>query len=195
MPAYVGEEEVIEKNMALAQEKWHTAEEIEALPEDVRVELVDGQLFYMATPGRKHQKILQFLAYELEFYIRKKGGACEVYPAPFAVYLNKDSKTYLEPDVVVVCDQDKLDEKGCHGAPDLVMEIVSPSTRSRDYLLKLTRYQNAGVREYWIVDPERENVMVYDFAEGVVKTYLFDETIKVGIFDDLEIDLSQLSYH
>lgn len=191
MPVYMGEEEVIRKNMGLAQEKMHTAEEIEALPEDERVELLDGQLYYMATPSRRHQGILAFLTVRIGRYL-EGARKCRVYPAPFAVYLNNDSKTYLEPDLVIVCDQSKLDERGCHGAPDLVAEIVSPSTRSRDYLLKLTRYQNAGVREYWIVDPERGTVMVYDFTEGEVKDYTFGDIIQVGIFPDLEIDFSQI---
>ncbi len=192
MPVYMGEEEAIRKNMELAQEKMHTAEEIEGLPEDVRVELLDGQLYYMATPSRRHQELVGMLCTAFYMHVKGKKGACKVYPAPFAVYLNKDNRTYLEPDLVIVCDPGKLDEKGCHGAPDMVVEIVSPSTRSRDYLLKLTRYQNAGVREYWIVDPERERVMVYDFTGGKVRDYTFGDTITVGIFPDLEVDFSQM---
>ena len=119
--------------------------------------------------------------------IRNQKGKCQVYIAPFALYLNEDNSTYLEPDLMVVCDRDKTDEKGCHGAPDLVMEIVSPSTRSRDYLLKLNKYQHGGVREYWILDTERDVIQVYDLGRNQVESYGFGDKIKVGIFPDLSI--------
>ena len=113
-----------------------------------------------------------------------------MYPAPFSVYLNEDNRTYLEPDITVVCDRDKLDDKGCHGAPDFVAEILSPSSRSRDCLLKLIRYREAGVREYWIVDPERETVTVYDFVENTVGSYTFGDKVRVNLFPGLEIDFA-----
>lgn len=188
MAVYMGEEEVIQKNMALAQEKVYTVEDIEALPEGVRAELIDGQMFYMATPSRKHQGLVGNLFGEIFAYLNQNKGKCAVYPAPFAVYLNEDNLTYLEPDITVVCDRDKLDDKGCHGAPDFVAEILSPSSRSRDCLLKLIRYREAGVREYWIVDPERETVMVYDFAENKVGSYTFGDKVRVNLFPGLEID-------
>ena len=172
MAVYMGEEEVIQKNMALAQEKVYTVEDIEELPEGVRAELIDGQMFYMATPSRKHQGLVGNLFGEI-----------------FA-YLNQDNRTYLEPDITVVCDRDKLDDKGCHGAPDFVAEILSPSSRSRDCLLKLIRYREAGVREYWIVDPERETVTVYDFAENKVGSYTFGDKVRVNLFPGLEIDFA-----
>lgn len=194
MSTYMGEEEVIRLNrMTSAQEQIFTVEDIEALPEDERVELIDGRIYYMAAPSRTHQRLLIFLTVEIESYIRNHKGKCQVYIAPFAVYLNKDNLTYLEPDLMVVCDADKTDEKGCHGAPDLVMEIVSPSTRSRDYLLKLNKYQYAGVREYWILDTERDVVCVYDLERGQVESYGFGDRVKVGIFPDLSIDLSAFS--
>ena len=188
MAVYMGEEEVIQKNMALAQEKVYTVEDIEALPEGVRAELIDGRMFYMATPSRKHQGLVGNLFGEIFAYLNQNKGKCAVYPAPFAVYLNEDNRTYLEPDITVVCDRDKLDDKGCHGAPDFVAEILSPSSRSRDCLLKLIRYREAGVREYWIVDPERETVMVYDFAENKVGSYTFGDKVRVNLFPGLEID-------
>lgn len=188
----VGEEEVIKINMALAQEKDYTVDYVEALPEDVRAEVIDGQLFYMATPSRRHQELLMFLMVSLWGYIKEKKGGCEVYPAPFAVYLTEDTRNFFEPDIVLICDKSKLDEKGCHGAPDFVAEIVSPSTRSRDYLLKLNKYQNAGVREYWIIDGERELIHVYHFEQEKVYTYSFQEPAKVCIFDDLIIDFSEI---
>lgn len=187
----VGEDEVIRMNMALAEQRDYTAEYIEALPEDVRAEVLDGQLFYMASPGRTHQKLSMFLSVTLWNYVREHKGECEVYAAPFGVRL--DERTLLEPDIVIVCDSEKLDEKGCHGAPDFVAEIISPSTRSRDYLLKLNKYEKCGVREYWILDVKMNAVHVYDFEHGTVYGYQFTDRIPVHIFEGLEIDLSEFN--
>ena len=123
-------------------------------------------------------------------YIKSKGGKCKVIPAPFAVFLeNADGNTnYVEPDISVICDPDKLNDKGCNGAPDWIIEIVSPSSRKMDYITKTNLYMNAGVKEYWIVDPMREIVMVYKASEDAVPVFSrFGEKIKVGIYDDLEI--------
>jgi len=186
----MGEEEVIKKNMAFAKAKIYTTKDIETLPEGVRAELIHGQLFFMATPTPAHQALLMFLSVQLYNHVHTQGGKCQVFPAPLALYLNKDSLTYLEPDIMVVCDPEKIDNKGCHGAPDFIAEIISPSTQSRDYLLKLNLYQNAGVREYWILDFQRNTIHVYDFAHGIKNTYSFDDTVPVSIFDDLKIDFS-----
>ena len=143
--------------------KGYTIADIEALPEGERAELIDGELFRMDAPMRVHQKILIVLALEITLYIRNKKGKCEVYPAPFAVRIKKDNRNYVEPDISVICDKDKLDEKGCQGAPDWMIEIVSPSSKTMDYERKVKLYREAGAREYWIVDPEAETVTVYDF--------------------------------
>lgn len=188
---FVGEEEVIQKNMALAEKKDYTAEYIENLPEDERVELIDGQLFYMATPTERHQGLITFLILNIGVYLKEKKGACKVYPAPLAVYLDCDNRTYLEPDIFIVCNKHKMDQKGCHGAPDFVAEIISPSTRSKDYLLKMNKYQKAGVREYWILDPEQGVIQVYDFEHEKVYGYGFQDKVRVEIFGDLEIDFSE----
>lgn len=190
MPTYMGEEEVIKKNMAFAKAKIYTTEDIEALPEDVRAELINGQLFLMATPTPTHQALISFLVFEFYNYIHSHKGTCQVFPAPLALYLNNDNRTYLEPDIMVVCDPEKISGKGCHGAPDFVAEIISPSTQSRDYLLKLNLYQDAGVREYWILDTKRNTIHVYDFVHHTKNTYSFEDTVPVEIFDDLEIDFS-----
>lgn len=104
--------------MALAQEKIYTIDDIYALPDGERAELIDGRIYYMAPPCTKHQRILNYLSTEINFYIRKNGGSCEIFPAPFAVFLNKDDRTYVEPDISVICDPNKLNDKGCIGAPD-----------------------------------------------------------------------------
>ncbi len=109
--------------------------------------------------------------------------------APFAVFLNADDLNYVEPDISVICDQSKLDEKGCHGAPDWIIEIVSPGSRTMDYMTKLFKYRTAGVREYWIVDPEKSMVMVYAFEQDRAEQYLFGTDIPVGIYDGFQINL------
>ena len=121
-----------------------------------------------------------------------------MYPAPFAVFLktddnSEDYENYVEPDISVICDSSKLNDKGCKGAPDWIVEIVSPSSRSMDYYLKLSLYQMNGVREYWIVDTERKIVIVYDFENlSPAALYRFDSTIKTHVFHDLEISFSSI---
>lgn len=113
--------------------------------------MIDGRIYNMAPSARIHQKLITELVSALHQYIRNNNGNCEVYPAPFAVFLNADDKNYVEPDISVICDKSKLTEKGCNGAPDLIMEVVSPSTQQMDYGIKLFKYRTAGVREYWII--------------------------------------------
>ena len=110
--------------------------------------------------------------------------------APFAVYLNKDDYNYLEPDISVICDPSKLDEKGCHGAPDWIIEIVSPGSRSMDYYKKLFKYRTAGVREYWVLDPEKEVVTVYNFEQDNMQEYSFGDDVPVGIYEGFTIRVS-----
>lgn len=172
------------------RKKVYTIEDIYALPDGERAELIDGQIYSMAPPSWTHQKILNFLNNEIYNYIKSKGGTCEVLPAPFAIFLDKnDDKNYLEPDLSVICDPSKLDEKGCHGAPDWIIEIVSPSSKSRDYMTKLFKYRTAGVREYWIVDPDKQMVMVYGFESDAVEQYSFEEEVPVGIYEGFSIKI------
>ena len=176
--------------MALAQEKLYTIDDIYALPDGERAELIDGELYMMTPPGTTHQRIASFLHWAIRNYIQEQNGDCEIFPAPFAVFLNNDEHTYVEPDISVICDKSKLDEKGCNGAPDWVIEIVSPSSKRMDYFIKLSKYQNAGVREYWIIDPDKNNVFVYDFENEDLNAYGFEEEIPVNIYDgDLKITM------
>lgn len=179
--------------MALAQERSYTIDDIYSLPEGSRAELIDGQIYYMAPPSRNHQEILSFLHAAIYNYITKNKGGCKVYPAPFAVFLSADALKYLEPDISVVCDKNKLNAQGCNGAPDWIIEIVSPGSRRMDYYTKLSLYRSADVREYWIVDPMKQTILVYDMEHDAAPAiYSFTDSIKVNIFDDLWLDLREL---
>lgn len=178
--------------MALAAESLYTIEDIYSLPDGTRAELIDGQIYYMAPPGTIHQRISGFLYSRILRHIEEHDGKCEVFAAPFAVFLNKDKKNYVEPDISVICDENKLDEKGCHGAPDWVIEIVSPSTKNMDYGTKLFKYQAAGVREYWIADPLKKRIMIWRMEQNTVEEYTFSESVKAGIYEDLSIDFSKI---
>jgi Uma2 family endonuclease len=178
--------------MASAQRKRYTIDDIYALPEGQRAELIDGQIYSMTPPKRIHQRLVHQFERIIGNYIVEKHGDCEVYPAPFAVFLNADNKNYVEPDISVICDKNKLDEYGCNGAPDWIIEIVSPGSRKMDYNIKLFKYRTAGVKEYWIVDYEKNLVMVYDFQNEDGDDYTFSDTIQVGIYPDLVIDLSSI---
>ena len=175
--------------------KSYTEEDYYSLPEGIRSELVEGQFYDMASPSRIHQKILSELHITIGQYIRSKGDSCEVYPAPFAVRLFQDDKTVVEPDISVICDPDRLTDRGCDGAPDWIVEILSPSTSSHDCIRKLLLYRKAGVREYWIIDPDFREVIVYPFDKNQAEyeTYSFEDTIRAGIYEDLSINLSSLN--
>ena len=170
----------------------YTIRDIESLPEDTRAELIDGRIYYMSAPGRIHQEIIVKTLVRIESHITAGHGSCKVYPAPFAVYLDRDiGQDYLEPDLVVVCRPERLCDKGCMGAPDWIMEVTSPSTQFRDYTVKLFSYKAAGVREYWIVNPEKRVVHTYRFGEEeAVEIYSFDDRVPFGIFPGLEIRLA-----
>lgn len=174
-----------------------TAEDYYNLPDNVRAELIDGELFYMEAPSRIHQELLGELYYCIKDYIKKKKDPCKVYLAPFDVRLDQDDKTIVQPDLSVVCRLELLDEHGMSGAPDFIIEILSPSTRKKDQFLKSAKYAQAGVREYWMVDPKKERILVYKFqckdSEDEIGIFGFKDKVPVGIFEDLNIDFS--SFH
>lgn len=156
-------------------------------PSDRRAELINGVLYDMTPPSRAHQHAVTELSRKLGNFIEEQNGPCEVYVAPLAVRLDLDHTDWVEPDIVVVCDPTKLSDRGCEGAPDLVVEVVSPSSRARDYIRKTPRYLQAGVRELWIVDPDARQTIVYRTSdtspEGLLSSYSFDEAVPVGIWD------------
>ncbi len=179
--------------MTSVKEKIYTIDAIYALPDGQRAELIDGRIYMMAPPNTRHQNLVSEFTITIGNYIRSKGGNYKVFPAPFAVFLNNDNQNYVEPDISVICDKNKLDEKGCNGAPDWIIEIVSPSTSRIDYGVKLFKYRTAGVREYWIVNPMKKTVTVFDLEnEEKSNQYDFDETISSCIFEDLKINISDL---
>ena len=154
--------------------------------DDQNPEIIGGQY--------KHQKLVMELSAIIRNYIKQHKGTCEVLPAPFAVYLDEINNTYVEPDISVICDPNKLDDKGCKGAPDWIIEIVSPASRKMDYLLKLFKYRSAGVREYWIVDIAKNRITVYNFNHDYsIEEYSFTDTVKAGIYEDLSIDFSEIN--
>ena len=163
--------------------------------EDERIELIDGEAVMMAPPSTSHQIISMEISRQLANFL--EGKKCLAIPAPFAVRLFEregdppaNVRTVVEPDISVICDTSKLDEKGCHGAPDWVIEIVSPSSRSMDYFTKLFKYRTAGVREYWVVDPHRKTVTVYQFEQDQMNEYAFGESVPVGIYEGFSITVS-----
>lgn len=179
--------------MAIPQEKIYTIKDIYALPDGQRAELIDGQIYMMAPPNFRHQKILMELSTIINTHIKNHGGNCEVLPAPFAVFLYADDHSYVEPDISVICDKDKLDERGCVGAPDWIIEITSPSNPEHDYGIKLFKYRTAGVREYWIVNPQKQLVNVFDFEhDKKSNVYSFSDTIPVCIYEDLSINIDSM---
>lgn len=181
--------------MASAQVELYTEDDYYNLSEDIRAELIEGDLIYnQAAPSRVHQTILGELYTIINNHIKSKGGSCRVYPAPFAVKLRENGSTIVEPDISVICDKNKLTDRGCTGAPDWIIEIVSPSNSSHDYILKLNLYADTGVKEYWIVNPVKQSIFLYYLEWGYfnAEAYTFHDRIKANIYDDLYIDFAEL---
>lgn len=179
--------------MQSKNKRIYTIQDIYNLPDGQRSELIDGDLYMMAPPSRIHQKLVHQLDRLIGNYIADKQDSCEVYPAPFAVFLNRDNKNCVEPDISVICDKNKLPDRGCEGAPDWVIEIVSPSSHRMDYQIKLFKYRTAGVREYWVVNPSTEIVMVYWFEEDAYSgQFTFEQPIRSNIFHEFEIVIREL---
>lgn len=174
-----------------ADDPVHTIEDIYALPAGTRAELIDGKMYYISTPTRIHQKITGEMYLAAAGYIKARHKEWEVYIAPFSVFLEGDDSIYVEPDLSVISDPSKLNERGCNGAPDWIMEVVSASSKRTDYAVKLSKYMRAGVREYWIIDPGLRVVTVYCFdGSGDIEDaglYTFDEMIPCTVCEGLSI--------
>jgi Uma2 family endonuclease len=165
------------------EEPYYTYADVLEWDERVRAELIDGEVYMMALPARRHQDISRELFGLLYMFL--DGKPCKVYAAPFGVRLfpraDLSDDTYVEPDIVVVCDASKLDERGCNGAPDLVVEILSASTTRQDLIVKLRKYREAGVREYWVVDPESASVTVYILDNDRYYISVYDRKAEVPV--------------
>ena len=181
--------------------KLYTYKDYLTFTDDERIEIIEGEIFNMSpAPARIHQKLISNISYELQHYIKSNNGECEVYVAPFDVILKNDneesinSKSVVQPDISVICDKNKLTDSGCTGSPDMIIEIVSPSNSSHDYITKLNLYQKYKIKEYWIIDPRVKKIYVYKLEENefydMVNSYTFQDKVKVNIYNDLEIDFS-----
>jgi Uma2 family endonuclease len=183
--------------MSLAEkkpdEKYYTYRDYLDTDEDYRAEIIDGVVYAMCPPSRYHQKISQKLSLKIGSFL--EGKSCEVYYAPFGVRLFPKSDlsddTYFEPDITVICDLSKLDDRGCNGAPDMIIEIMSPSNRQNDMLVKFRKYLQAGVREYWIVDPEEKTVHACVLDNNQYRVSVYDEiqTVPVTVLPGCSIEL------
>ena len=175
----------VEKKDVLNKKKQgeYTLDDYYALPDERRVELIDGVIYDMSAPAIIHQKILGELHILFRECMDRHEGKCEVYLSPCDVRLDRDNRTMVQPDLLVICEDYDIGAKAFDGAPALTLEILSPSTRSKDMLLKLYKYANAGVREYWIVDPDRRTVLVYDLEheEYSPDKYSFEDNIPIRI--------------
>lgn len=162
----------------------YTIDDYYNLPDDHRVELIDGVIYDMTAPTYVHQGFGGEIYAVFRDYIRKNKGKCMAFISPADIQLDRDNKTMVQPDVFIICDRDKLKKRVLFGSPDLVVEILSPSTRKKDVVIKTRKYRLAGVREYWIVDPIHKQICVHEFAKNdITALYSFDDKIPVGIWD------------
>ena len=170
-----------------------TIEDYYALSDDKRVELIDGVFYDMSSPTIEHQLLAGSVYSQIINYIRRKKGKCIPLISPVDVQLDADNKTMVQPDVVIVCDRSRIDERKVIGGPDFVLEVVSPSSVIKDYVKKAAKYEAAGVREYWIVDPLQQKIITYDFVEANLPGfYPLGGKIDMALFDgDLAIDFDE----
>ncbi|MCC8167848.1 MAG: Uma2 family endonuclease [Clostridiales bacterium] len=173
----------------------YTIEDYYALPDEPRMELIDGVFYAMSSPTLTHQDIIGELMIIFKNYIKEKNGKCRVYVAPCDVKLDCENRTMVQPDVMIICDRNKLsNRRNVYGAPDLTVEVLSPSSRRKDIQIKTRKYREAGVREYWMIDPMKRQIIIHDFTTGQSAIYGFTDKIPVGIFDgNLIVDFAEIS--
>lgn len=169
----------------------YTIEDYYDLPEERRAELIDGVLYDMSSPTFVHQQIAGEIYLQISNFIRRNKGQCLPVISPIDVRLDCDDRTMVQPDMLILCDRDKIQKWGIMGAPDFILEILSPSTKRKDCIKKLDKYMEAGVREYWIIDPSQKKLIVYWFEQEIYPVVRgLDGEAQVGIFEGkLKIDL------
>lgn len=172
----------------------YTVDDYRALPDDQRVELIDGYFYDMSAPTFLHQMIGGEIYRQISNFILEHGGSCIPLISPIDTQLDCDERTMVQPDVAILCQNDKAKKWGIYGAPDFVLEVISPSTRRKDYTKKLSKYMDAGVREYWILDPYQEKLIVYFFESEVCPViYGLNRPVPIGIYSgELEIEFSNI---
>ena len=172
----------------------YTYNDYEKWEDGVRYELIDGFPYMMSSPSMNHQRLIGRLF--VQFWMFLQGKSCEVFLSPFDVRLNADEgdNIVVQPDLVIVCDRSKLNGKCCVGAPDMLIEVLSPSSSKLDKHIKLQKYQKYGVREYWIVDPDSNTIQAFTLANGlyIIKSYSDEDIAPVGILDGCEINLKEV---
>lgn len=182
--------------------KSYTYKDYLAFDENERIEIIEGEIINMSpAPSRIHQKIITEILFKIRQFIESNSGPCEVYPAPFDVIFKNDdedvinSRNIVQPDISVICDKNKLTDKGCTGSPDMIVEVISPYNPSNDYVRKLNLYEHFKVKEYWIINPMKRNILVYVLTENgydAPTSYTFNDKVKVNIYDNLEIDFNSI---
>ena len=185
------------------ENKVYTYDDYLKFEDNEIVEIIDGKISAMSpAPSRIHQELIMEISAEIRNYIKSNNGECKVYPAPFDVVLvsenqnANDSKNIVQPDISVICDKSKLTDKGCTGSPDMIVEIISPFNPSNDYVRKLNLYEQFKIKEYWIVNPMKKNILVYTLTDNgynMPDMYTFNDKVKVNIYNDLEIDFKSFN--
>jgi len=172
----------------------YTIEDYYALPDEQRVELIDGVIYDMAGPTTLHQGISDEIRERVSLFIKEKSGKCFAMTSPVDVQLDCDDRTIVQPDIIVVCNRDKFRKNRIYGVPDYIVEVLSPSTRKKDFYIKTDKYRKSGVREYWMVDPEKRRIYVYMFEKDELPMmYTFEDKVPVGIFEEeCKIDFAKI---
>ena len=179
--------------MALPKNKRKkTIDDIAALTNGQRAELIDGKIYYISPPSIRHQEIISKLSEIINSFISRNNKNYKIFTSPFPVYISNDKKNYVEPDLSIICNESKLKDNKCFGAPDWIIEVVSPKSKWTDYCAKLIKYHHSGVREYWITDHAERIVTTYNFEHETFNRYTFNDKIPSWTLDNFEIDFSEI---